>query len=256
MIFFIYFWARRFYRGMELDAALITAASAAIVGFSRAASMDMPLTATFSIAMLSWFAWYKERNRMWLLAFYFSLALGALAKGPVAVFFACVIIVIFGGCATRVEASVADPVAPRTVAIPCRGAALVHRRAESESRLLPGLHSCSTTWRVTQPTCIAIPSHSGFIPVVLLGLVPWIAFAIVALVDAIRKGRRYSVEQPSGKADLPVFLVIWFLFPMLFFSFSRSKLPGYILPAIPAATILLAYFIFAAKAMTTSRHCG
>ena len=86
MVFFIYFWTRRFYRGMQLDAALITAARAVVIGFSRGASTDMPLTATFTIAMLSWFAWYKQRNRAWLLAFYFFLGLGTLAKGPVAVF--------------------------------------------------------------------------------------------------------------------------------------------------------------------------
>jgi 4-amino-4-deoxy-L-arabinose transferase-like glycosyltransferase len=81
-----------------------------------------------------------------------------------------------------------------------------------------------------------------FVPVALLGLVPWTVFAIAALVDAIRDWR-YSVEQPAGEEDLRTFLAIWFVFPILFFSFSRSKLPGYILPAIPAAAILLADFI-------------
>ncbi len=54
---------------------------------------------------------------------------------------------------------------------------------------------------------------------------------------------RNSVEQPPGEANFSTFLAIWFLFPVVFFSLSRSKLPGYILPAIPAATLLLANFI-------------
>lgn len=33
------------------------------------------------------------------------------------------------------------------------------------------------------------------------------------------------------------------MLPIIFFSFSQSKLPGYILPAIPAATLLLADFV-------------
>jgi 4-amino-4-deoxy-L-arabinose transferase-like glycosyltransferase len=37
-----------------------------------------------------------------------------------------------------------------------------------------------------------------------------------------------------------LFLTVWILVPIVFFSISRSKLPGYILPAIPAATILTA----------------
>ena len=39
--------------GMQLDAALITAASAMVIGFGRSATTDMPLTATFTVAMLS-----------------------------------------------------------------------------------------------------------------------------------------------------------------------------------------------------------
>src|SRR5664279_5512676 len=55
MIFFVYVWARHFRRGMQLDAALITASSAILIGFGRSASTDMPLTAMFTAAMLSWY---------------------------------------------------------------------------------------------------------------------------------------------------------------------------------------------------------
>ena len=62
MVFFIYVWARRFRRGMQLDAALsITAASALVIG-GRGATTDMPLTATFTIAMLSWYGWSNRRT--------------------------------------------------------------------------------------------------------------------------------------------------------------------------------------------------
>ena len=81
-----------------------------------------------------------------------------------------------------------------------------------------------------------------YVPVALLALVPWTVFVVAAIVDAIRDWR-FSAEQPAGKEDLRTFLVLWFLLPIVFFSLSRSKLPGYILPAIPAGTILLADFI-------------
>ena len=67
MVFFIYAWARRFRRGMQLDAALITAASAMTIGFGRSASTDMPLTAMFTAAMLCWYGWYSTR-RPWVAA--------------------------------------------------------------------------------------------------------------------------------------------------------------------------------------------
>src|SRR5215469_3283271 len=43
----VYLFFRRFRRGVEVDAALITASCAGVIGFARAASMDMPLSATF-----------------------------------------------------------------------------------------------------------------------------------------------------------------------------------------------------------------
>jgi 4-amino-4-deoxy-L-arabinose transferase-like glycosyltransferase len=49
---------------------------------------------------------------------------------------------------------------------------------------------------------------------------------------------------------LDLFLTIWILVPILFFSISRSKLPGYILPAIPAATVLTAIDLHRRNAIT------
>jgi 4-amino-4-deoxy-L-arabinose transferase-like glycosyltransferase len=49
--------------------------------------------------------------------------------------------------------------------------------------------------------------------------------------------KRYLGHSRAGDA-FPEFLVIWALFPILFFTFSKSKLPGYILPSIPPVTIL------------------
>ena len=69
LIVFIYVWARRFRRGMQLDAALITASAALIIGFGRSASTDMPLTVMFTAAMLCWYGWYLSGRRNWLLGF-------------------------------------------------------------------------------------------------------------------------------------------------------------------------------------------
>jgi 4-amino-4-deoxy-L-arabinose transferase-like glycosyltransferase len=242
MVFFIYFWARRFYRRMQLDAALITAASAAMIGFSRGASMDMPLTATFTMAMLSWFAWYKQRNRVWLLAFYFLLALGTLAKGPVAVFLAALVIAIFAALRRdwMLLLRTLWPVGILLFLIVALPWYIAVQRANPEFFRVFILQQnlarySSDLYRHSQPLWF-------YLPVVLLGLVPWVVFVVAAVVDAIRDWR-YSVEQPAGEADLGTFLTIWLLFPILFFSLSQSKLPGYILPAIPAGTILLADFI-------------
>ena len=242
MIFFIYFWTRRFFRGMQLEAALITAASAMIIGFSRGASTDIPLTATFTMAMLCWYAWYMKRHRTWLLACYFLLALGTLAKGPVALFLAAVIIILF--VALRREWKLllqtlwpAGVVLFLVVTLPWYIA--VQRANPDFFRVFILQHNLA---RYTSDLYRHPEPFWYFLPVALAGLVPWTVFVVCALVDAIRDWR-YSVEQPAGQEDLRTFLTIWFLFPIIFFSVSHSKLAGYILPSIPAATILLADYI-------------
>src|SRR4029077_5354992 len=95
MVLAVYLFFRRFRHGVELDAALITASCAGIIGYARAASMDMALAAAFTAAMLSWWAWRESGVRDYLAAFYFFLALGTLAKGPIAPFLAAAVIVLY-----------------------------------------------------------------------------------------------------------------------------------------------------------------
>ena len=91
----IYFFLGRFRPGSEFDGALITASCAGVIGFAHAAATDMPLAAAFSIALLAWYAWYESGRRIYLAAFYIFLALGTLAKGPVAPALSAVIIFLF-----------------------------------------------------------------------------------------------------------------------------------------------------------------
>src|SRR5580693_8402955 len=94
MVVVTYLFLRRFRPGFQLDGALMTASAAGIIGFARAASTDMPLAATFTLALLAWFAWYESESRGYLAIFYCFLALGTLAKGPLAPLLAAMIIVI------------------------------------------------------------------------------------------------------------------------------------------------------------------
>lgn len=67
-----------------------------------------------------------------------------------------------------------------------------------------------------------------FIPVLLIGGMPWILF--------IPKAFRI-------KDKVNLFLFLWLIIPVIFFSFSGSKLPGYILPVYPAMAILIGSFL-------------
>jgi 4-amino-4-deoxy-L-arabinose transferase-like glycosyltransferase len=74
-----------------------------------------------------------------------------------------------------------------------------------------------------------------FLPILLLGLLPWTAGLWPALAEGLRLWREKSWSKSPG-----FFVACWAVFPFLFFSFSQSKLPGYVLPAIPPLALLAA----------------
>jgi 4-amino-4-deoxy-L-arabinose transferase-like glycosyltransferase len=247
LIVLVYLHMRRFRPGGHLDAALITASCLGIVAFARGASTDMQLAAPFCIGMLGWYAWYETGKKFWLFDLYFFGAAATLAKGPVAPFLALAIIFFF--TALRREWSLLR----RTIWIP--GVLLylamvlpwyiaVQRRNPTFVRSFFLEHNlerfATNRYQHHQPFWF-------YAAVLLLGLMPWSVLAFQALVNAVsmsvaewkarRNPQRYLAHMRAGDA-FPEFLVLWALFPILFFSFSGSKLPGYILPSIPPLTIL------------------
>ena len=243
MVVAVYVFLRRLRAGFQLDGALMTASASGVIGFARAASTDMPLAAMFTIAMLAWYAWHESASKRYLAVFYVFLGMAALAKGPVAPFLAAMIVVIFA------TAKGDHRVLTRTLWLP--GIALfcavalpwyvaVQMRNPEFFRVFILEHNLARfgkdVYHHTEPFWY-------YLPVALLGLVPWTMFVTAALAESIRDWWRGKREMFRSGDALPAFLLIWLAVPMVFFSFSASKLPGYILPAIPAGTLLLAEYV-------------
>ena len=244
LIVIIYLFLWRFRRGSELDGALITASCAAVVGFARAAATDMPLAAAFAIALLAWYAWYESGWRGYLAVFYIFLALGTLAKGPVAPALSAVILVLFVAAKRDWRAL------PRTLWIP--GIVLflavmlpwyiaVQLRNPEFFRVFILEHNLA---RFSQNLYHHRQPFWFYLPVFLLAIMPWTVVLVVAVSERVRLIWSEGKEAFSSTEDSwPLFLLIWMLVPILFFSASQSKLPGYILPAVPAATLLVAEYL-------------
>ncbi len=80
------------------------------------------------------------------------------------------------------------------------------------------------------------PQPIYFFPAIILMLaLPWTPF----LIDALAKVRTMELAWDDSLSIVRVFSLAWLLLPIVFFSFSGSKLPGYILPALPAASLLI-----------------
>ncbi len=247
LVFLIFLHMRRFRPGGHLDAALITASAAAVIAFARGASTDMQLAAPFCMAMLGWYAWYETGKKFWLFDLYFFGALATLAKGPVAIFLSAAIILLFLGL--RREWSVLR----RMIWLPGLALFLVIVLPWFIAVQLrnPTFYKFFLFEQNLQRFATNRYQHHQnpfyYLIVLLLALMPWTVLALRALWDATQiaaaewrvrhKPSRYLGHSRAGDA-FPEFLVLWAIFPIVFFSFSGSKLPGYILPSIPPITIL------------------
>lgn len=73
-----------------------------------------------------------------------------------------------------------------------------------------------------------------FIPVLLMGMLPWTLLMFDTMLRTWKDSRR------SDKAFNPErFLLIWAVFIYVFFTLSGSKLPSYLLPMFPALALLM-----------------
>ncbi|MGA3345607.1 MAG: glycosyltransferase family 39 protein [Terracidiphilus sp.] len=253
MVLLIYLHMRRFRPGGHLDAALITVACAGIMGFARGASTDMQMAAPLAIGLLGWYAWYETGSKFWLFDIYFFTGVATLAKGPVAPFLAIVIVTAFA--ALRREWSILRrsfwwPGALLYFAIVLPWFIAVQHQNPDFFRVFFLEHNlerfATNRYEHQQPFWY-------YLIVVLLAVMPWTVIAVRALIDGIQtsvcewRARHFSSCKrcPGGPGDaFPEFLVLWALIPILFFSLSQSKLPGYILPSIPPITILTGDYLF------------
>src|SRR6185312_13168556 len=73
-----------------------------------------------------------------------------------------------------------------------------------------------------------------YVPALILGFFPWIAFVPAALWSASR------VAVNDRDAALVRLALLWAILPFLFFSFAQTKLPNYVALELPALAILVA----------------
>jgi 4-amino-4-deoxy-L-arabinose transferase-like glycosyltransferase len=221
--------------------ASVLASSGIWLGFSRVATFDLPLAVAMELALLAWLLHDQESSprRRALYWGLFSLALGLamLAKGLVGILLPALII---GGYAV-LTGSLKRQLAPGRLL-----AALAIFLATSSLWYGPMLarhgqkfideffiahhfqRYLTNQYRHPQPFWF-------FFFVAIAGCFPWI-FPLMGRIGGL--GRRW--RSLVGAERFELFVWLWAVIPILFFSFSGSKLPGYILPVFPALAMLIA----------------
>ncbi|HEX5702769.1 MAG TPA: glycosyltransferase family 39 protein [Pyrinomonadaceae bacterium] len=224
--------------------AFVFLTSLGTIVFSRGASFDIVLTMTLTGALCCFFVWQvrntQERDtRGWLLAgFYPFIGLSLLAKGLVGIVLPFgIIILYFLVCralpSRRLVFSLlwGIPIAIAVAAV-WYGPMIYRHGWTFIDQFIVQHHFArfvSNKYRHPQPFYF-------YVPVVAALVLPWTMVLIATLAASPRwRWRAVNVIDRTR-----IFALAWFIVPTLFFSLSGSKIPGYVLPVLPAAALLIA----------------
>ena len=235
---------------------LLLPSSAGMIGFSHAAATDMPFSAMLTCAMVpaavllglvpstretldssSDYAAYLSRNAILINAVFFGVFLGCalLAKGPAAIILSGGAVVCWAAY-TRRWSAIKRLLHPVAIAAFCVVAlpwyVLCAVRNPDFLRVFILEHNFK---RFLTPEFQHIQPFWYYAGIMLIAFLPWTPALLWALVTGIR-----GLVRRERLGAMSCFLLCWALFCLVFFTISRSKLPGYILPAIPAIGLLLA----------------
>ncbi len=232
--------------GRSLLGATVLALSPGWLGWGRSSVTDMFLASGITLALLGFvLAHTATPQRPWqrplgFVALAVFCGIAVLAKGPVGLLLPGLVMLGFWTLkGTLIQELRRTPWLPLVllflgVAAPWYGMATAANGTEFLGRFL----GFSNLERFTS----VIYDHPGppwfYLPWVLLLLLPWSLYLPVAAVRL--RFWRLSVwrETPPG-ADLPLLGLLWLVLMVAFFSAAATKLPGYILPALPGGSLLV-----------------
>jgi len=232
--------------GRATLAATVLALCPAWVGWGRSSVTDMFLASAITLALLGFALAYARpagsgARRLGHLAMALFAAIAVLAKGPVGLLLPALVIATFLLIQGRLVAELRrTPLLPMAalflgVALPWYALATRANGMEFLGRFL----GFSNLERFTS----VLYDHPGppwfYLPWLLLLLLPWSLFLPVAVARLAPWCRAAWRSLPAG-ADLPLFALSWLVVIVAFFSAAATKLPGYILPAVPGGALLLA----------------
>jgi 4-amino-4-deoxy-L-arabinose transferase-like glycosyltransferase len=248
-----YAGARVFGARAGLYAALVLGSSLFWVASGQIDSLDMSLSAMMAISLCALLIAQRDEatrseRRNWMLACWTGMALAVLAKGLIGLVLPGAVLVLY--------------------TLVARDWAIWRRLHLGKGLLL--FFAIAAPWFVLvalknpeQPRFFFIHEHFErfllkthhregawyyFFVMLIPGMMPWLGVLPQSLAAALR--REAGAFQPR------TLLLVWSVFIFFFFSYSSSKLPGYILPIFPALALLVALFLETATARSRMLGAG
>jgi 4-amino-4-deoxy-L-arabinose transferase-like glycosyltransferase len=226
------FVKRRFGRRTALLAALALSTSLLVCIVARLATAEGLLNMLLAAAMFSAWLYLETGRRAWLYGTFAAAALGFLAKGPVGVLLPFGVTLAF--CLLRRDFRTwlriaFDPPGLAlfvVIAVPWY-AVTIYRDGWGFAEAFFLRHNLG---RFAAP----MQGHAGnfayYLPVLLVGTLPFTAWLI----------RAFLRVRHIWRDDLQIFLLLWFVFALVFFSFAATKLPHYLVYGLTGLSILMA----------------
>jgi 4-amino-4-deoxy-L-arabinose transferase-like glycosyltransferase len=209
---------------------LVTALQVTII--AKAAIADAVLNCFIAISMFCFYRFHESGLRKHFLAGMAATALGTLTKGPVAILIPVATTFVF--CLLQKDLkrwlkTLIDPLGILlflVIAAPWHVVAIL----DQGRPILDAWILKQSLGRFHHP----LEGHSGsivyYVPVLLVGVIPY-----TALLFKVLRNVRSDFKEP-----LRQYLLIWFVFVFVFFSFSGTKLPHYIIYGYTPLFILMA----------------
>ena len=195
---------------------------------SRTVLTDMFLTLSVTACMLAAYRLIQTEDRRAFWLFWISLGFSTLVKGPVGPAIIFLALLTYHASAERI---------PWRRWSPLKGLMLFGVVALPWYLLVcseySGLLEYFAGYQTVERLATTVHGRGGpvwfFLPVVLIGFLPWSLAVPASLRIAFKRS-----------STLDRFLLCWLLPSFLLFSLSGSKLPTYILPLFPALALLVA----------------
>jgi 4-amino-4-deoxy-L-arabinose transferase-like glycosyltransferase len=224
-------------RGYGIACAGVMASTLGLIAFSHAASFDVLLTATVTACLACFYLSEVERDagarRRMLAGFYACIGASLLAKGLVGLVIPVGVVGVYFILRRRWTARLGILWGvPLCLAVAAAWYAPVIARHGSTfvNEFFIQHHFAryvSNKYHHPQPFYF-------YLPIILMLALPWTLFFVSGFVSL----RETNARADDAATKLRVLMLAWLVVPLLFFSASGSKLPGYVLPALPAVALL------------------
>ena len=253
--------------------ALIAASSLGLISFSRGASFDIILTFPITASLVSFFIFDFTQSRkdskaqgfikiLPLLLFYFFIGVALIAKGLVGIVFPFAIVAFYHLLSRKLPSKtfIFSLFWGTLLSLAVASAWYLPMYRANGWKFIDEFFIQHHFQRYTSNKYQHPQPFYFFFWVLPLMTLPWLPFFLASIWNLIKRliSRKDAKTQskdknlpispspflPFSSSPLLLFSTAWLLVPLIFFSLSGSKLPGYILPALPAALILTALSVW------------